>query len=81
MQRLLDILSCVWNVIEHDIHCSATIAFVVTQLHPKTDLCALMDLPQGTSSVAFASLIQRYDEAARGVTGSVSLEDLVHRAP
>jgi hypothetical protein len=73
VQHLLDVPDHVRNVVEHGVHCGATIASAIT----RADLRTPMDLPQGASSGALESLIKGYDEASRGIMGLVSLENLI----
>lgn len=47
MQRLLDILSPVRNVVVHCIHRGAIVAFVVAQLRTRVDLLVPTTLSQG----------------------------------
>jgi hypothetical protein len=63
LQRLLDILSRVRNVVDLGIHSGATIALATAQFCTGVDLRALAMLSRGTLSVVFENLIQGYDKA------------------
>lgn len=77
MQHLLDIPGQVRNVVDHGVYRDIAITFVVAQLRTRADLYVPMGLPQGASSISFENLIQGCDEAAGGIAGAVSSEDLM----